>query len=80
MSAVLTARQVNATIGVTYEGLKVPVSALRKKDGVWSVQLADEKKAAAVPVNIVFEDGEYAIIREKGSEGLLAEGVRILSR
>ena len=80
VGAVINARQVDATIGVAYEGLKVPVGALRKVDGVWNVYLADAATSTAVPVNVVFEDGKYAIIQEKGSEGLLAEGTRILSR
>ncbi len=80
IGSVLSLRNVKATAGKTYEGLKVPEGALRKVDGEWNVYLASDKDPTAVPVTVVVRNDGYAIVEETGKGGQLKEGTRILSR
>lgn len=80
IGSVLSLRNVKATVGKTYEGLKVPEGALRKVDGEWNVYLASDKDPTAVPVTVVVRNDGYAIVEETGKGGQLKEGTRILSR
>lgn len=51
-----------------YSGLKVPVSALTKKDGVDGVYAVSDNAAKFKTVEIVYKDDKYAIVKENNAD------------
>ena len=51
-----------------YSGLKVPVSALTKKDGVDGVYAVSDNAAKFKTVEIIYKDDKYAIVKENNAE------------
>jgi putative membrane fusion protein len=63
----LSVRKANATLKKTYEGLKVPVSALSEKDGAQGVTVIRDGKDVFVSVKVVYKDNDYAVIEPSGN-------------
>ena len=51
-----------------YSGLKVPVSALTKKDGVDGVYVVNDNTEKLKTVEIIYKDEKYAIVRENNAD------------
>ncbi|MBC8596266.1 HlyD family efflux transporter periplasmic adaptor subunit [Qingrenia yutianensis] len=51
-----------------YSGLKVPVSALTKKDGVDGVYVVNDNTEKFKTVEIIYKDEKYAIVRENNAD------------
>ena len=51
-----------------YSGLKVPVSALTKKDGVDGVYVVTDNAEKFKTVEIVYKDDKYAIVKENNAD------------
>nr|WP_122011701.1 HlyD family efflux transporter periplasmic adaptor subunit [Maliibacterium massiliense] len=66
----LSVRQINGTVGKRFEGLKVPASALKTRDGQRGVYRVDGGESIFVPVDVLVEDKSAAIVQPK-EEGAL---------
>lgn len=51
-----------------YSGLKVPVSALTKKDGVDGVYVVNDNTEKFKTVEIIYKDEKYAIVKENNAD------------
>ena len=51
-----------------YSGLKVPVSALTKKDGVDGVYVVNDNTEKFKTVEIIYKDKKYAIVKENNAD------------
>ncbi len=51
----------------TYSGLKVPVEAIREKDGEKGVYTVTDSFIRFKPVEVLYQDGEYAIVKENNA-------------
>ncbi len=79
MQDVSALRAVTATLNFkTYEGLRVPKTAVRTEDGVTGVYVLIGAKARWKPVEILFAYEEYCLIRQE-PEGLRADDQVILT-
>ena len=47
----------------TYKGLKVPMSAVRVKDGVTGVYTVNERVMKFKKADVLYNDGKYAILQ-----------------
>ena len=73
----LRARQVSVEVSARYVGIRVPVSALKEKDGQTGVYYVHEGKKAFAPVEVLNRQDKIAILRAVGAEGSLGVGSEI---
>lgn len=73
----LRARQVSVEVSARYVGIRVPVSALKEKDGQTGVYYVHEGKKEFAPVEVLIRQDKIAILRAVGAEGSLAVGSEI---
>nr|MDD6336112.1 HlyD family efflux transporter periplasmic adaptor subunit [bacterium] len=76
--ALLNAREIGASIGKYYEGLKVPVAALKKQGGQTGVLRIDDGKKTFMPVTVIAQDAGYAIVEQAGGDGVLEVGMQVV--
>lgn len=73
----LSVRKANATLGKTYEGMKVPENALTSQNDKQGVMAVVSGKDVFVPVNVVYREDGYAMIEPADSIGTLADGLQV---
>lgn len=66
----LNVRKGKITIDNTFEGLKVPVKGIKKRDGEEGIIRFEQGKRVFVPVEVMIKDKEYAIVKPKDTESL----------
>lgn len=75
-----TVREIAASIGDHYDGMKVPISAIRTQKGKTGVFLVDKTdRRYFIPVSVISQDKKQAIVEQQpGGNGLLEVGSKVL--
>ena len=71
-------RTVNASITKSAQGLVVPVDAIDIIDGIAGLNIELGETIVRVEIDVLAEDGDKAVIREKNSSGMLAVGQKYI--
>ena len=77
VSALLRVRRINVTINNTFQGLKVPESAIKVKDRTDGVFVHEDNTRVFVPVNVWIVKGGSAVISPVDENSALKEGSRV---